>query len=106
VNGRSAQIAERLSAIRSPYLFETRIKGLSIALEFCDPQTGTVGARFARLVRQAAFDRGLLCELGGREDATLRLLPPLIITPSQADEATSIIRTAVEAATRSVQYQA
>jgi diaminobutyrate-2-oxoglutarate transaminase len=106
VNQRSAQVADRLSAIRSPYLFETRIKGLSIALELCDPKTGAIDARFARRVRQEAFDRGLLCELGGRQDATLRLLPPLIITPAQADEATSIIRAAVEAATRTVQNQA
>jgi len=106
VNQRSAQIAERLSAIRSPYLFETRIKGLSIALEFADPETGAIHPNFARRVRQEAFDRGLLCELGGREDATLRLLPPLIITPAHADEATGIIHTAVESATRAAQNQA
>lgn len=105
VNQRCAQIADRLSAIRSPYVFDTRIKGLSIAIEFGDPMSGAVASGFARRVRQEAFGRGLLCELGGREDATLRLLPPLIIDAAQADEATAIIRAAVEAATRTVQNQ-
>jgi len=103
VNRRSEEISTGLTEIRSPYLFEIRVKGLSVALEFADPDTGAIASRFARRVRQEAFSRGLLCELGGRGDATLRLLPPLVITSAQAQEATAIVRAAIDAATRSVQ---
>ena len=98
VNLRSAEIASRLSAIQSPYLFEVRVKGLSIALEFAHPETGAVATEFAHRVRREAFHRGLLCELGGRESSTLRLLPPLIITAAQANEAMDIVGASIESA--------
>lgn len=97
---RSEEISAGLATIRSRYLFETRVKGLSIALEFAEPETGVVAPRFARRVRQEAFSRGLLCELGGRGDSTLRLLPPLVVTSAQVQEAVAVVHAAIDAATR------
>ena len=39
----------------------------------------------ARLIRQGCLDRGLIVELGGRDDCVVRLLPPLTITDDEAD---------------------
>ncbi len=103
---RSQEISAVLATIACPYLFETRVKGLSIALEFADPETGAIASRFARQVRKEAFDRGLLCELGGRGDATLRLLPPLVITAAQAEEGIAIVRSAIDAAMRNLRHVA
>lgn len=101
VNQRSAEIAAALATVRSPYVFDIRILGLSIALELANPDTGAAEPAVAMRVRQEAFARGLLCELGGRDNATLRLLPPLVITQAQGKQATDILRAAIAAATPS-----
>ena len=45
----------------------------------------------ARRMRQAALGRGLIVELGGRDDAVLRLLPPLVLTETQARRVVEIL---------------
>lgn len=76
---------------------DVRGRGLMLGIEFVDPRvldhTGTpvVAPQVARRVQQACFDRGLICELGGRSDATLRLLPPLTITEAQLTQVQDIL---------------
>ena len=71
---------------------EVRGRGLMIGIEFVDGSglldkldNPLANPRFAQCVQQEALRRGLICELGGRHGAVLRLLPPLIINNEQAD---------------------
>jgi diaminobutyrate-2-oxoglutarate transaminase len=36
-------------------------------------------------IQRECFDRGLIVERGGREGATIRFLPPLIVSESEVD---------------------
>jgi len=84
---------------------DVRSRGLMIGIEIVDPtmldHTGTPVAAplMARRVQQACFHRGLICELGGRLDATLRLLPPLTITAAQLDAVQDIVLASLRDAT-------
>jgi diaminobutyrate-2-oxoglutarate transaminase len=62
-------------ALELPCIGEVRGLGLMLGIELIDPATGAAGRERARVARTECFARGLLCELGGRNDATLRLLP-------------------------------
>lgn len=69
---------------------EARGLGLMLGLEVEDPGGGDPGA-IARAVQQAALERGLILERGGRHDAVLRILPPLNVTRSTLDQALAIL---------------
>lgn len=71
-----------LQAIASPLIKEVRGRGLMIAVEFYPDAGG------ARLYAERLMQRGILCkETHGH---TLRIMPPLIITRAQIDEALAI----------------
>ncbi|WP_188189839.1 diaminobutyrate--2-oxoglutarate transaminase [Nonomuraea sp. SYSU D8015] len=89
-----ARITARLDGLRRelPAIGDVRGRGLMIGVELVDPEgeRDSCGARpaaprTAAAVRAACLDRGLIVELGGRHDSTVRLLPPLIITDEQAE---------------------
>jgi diaminobutyrate-2-oxoglutarate transaminase len=89
-----ARMAARLDGLRgeSPAIGDVRGRGLMIGVELVEPEgePDSCGARpaaprLAAEVRAACLDRGLIVELGGRHDSTVRLLPPLIITDEQAE---------------------
>ena len=48
------------------------------------------------------FERGLIIERGGRESATARFLPPLVVSKAQVDDIAAIFDKAVTATTASV----
>lgn len=98
---RGAELLAGLRGLRCEAIREVRGLGLMLGVEFAHPKTGEILPEFARQVKQACFERGLLCELGGRHDAVLRLLPPLVISAVDAAEALEIIREAVTATERS-----
>ncbi|MCP3820654.1 diaminobutyrate--2-oxoglutarate transaminase [Streptomyces sp. A3M-1-3] len=82
---------EGLSA-ELPTIGDVRGRGLMIGVELVDPESApdSCGARpvapqVAAQVRAACLERGLIVELGGRFDSTVRLLPPLVITDEQAE---------------------
>ncbi|EFM10287.1 2,4-diaminobutyrate 4-transaminase [Paenibacillus curdlanolyticus YK9] len=84
---------------------EVRGKGLMIGVEIVqsDAEPDRLGAYparpgLARAIQQACLARGLILELGGRHGSVVRFLPPLIITPEQADEVASRFHDAVRAA--------
>ncbi|MEV0148876.1 MULTISPECIES: diaminobutyrate--2-oxoglutarate transaminase [unclassified Nonomuraea] len=89
-----ARMLERLGALRDelPAVGDVRGRGLMIGVELVDP-TGTPDAcgafpaapRTAAAVRAACLERGIIVELGGRYDSTVRLLPPLVISDEQAE---------------------
>lgn len=92
-------MAERFSAVG-----DVRGRGLMLGVEFVDPDVDWQGAGphapdsdFAEAVQAECFDRELIIELGGRESATARFLPPLIVSKTQIDDIATIFEEAVAA---------
>jgi diaminobutyrate-2-oxoglutarate transaminase len=84
---------------------EARGAGLMLGLEMVDPVTGEPGSEAAAIVQRAALQRGLILELGGRDDAVVRLLPPLNVSPRTLEQALDILREAVaEASARMTEH--
>jgi diaminobutyrate-2-oxoglutarate transaminase len=73
---------------------EARGVGLMLGIEVADPETGAPDSDVARAVQRGALERGLIVELGGREDAVVRLLPPLNVTRETLDQALAILSAA------------
>jgi diaminobutyrate-2-oxoglutarate transaminase len=65
-----------------------------------DPGTGARGGGMAESVQAAALRRGLIVELGGRDDSVVRMLPPLNVSAEVVDTACSILVAALEECTR------
>jgi diaminobutyrate-2-oxoglutarate transaminase len=101
------RLAGRLRAVRAAArcVGDVRGRGLMIGVELVDPDAGPdeLGARppapaLARRVQAGCLDRGLIVELGGRDGAVVRFLPPLVITPDQLDAVADRFADAVAAA--------
>ena len=96
---RGRQIADRLQGLAGhPWVREVRGLGLLWGVELADPYTGSPVGTVARSVQKKALRRGLIVELGGREDSVVRLLPPLNVTAEVVDTACTILTDAIEAA--------
>ncbi|EXG79445.1 diaminobutyrate--2-oxoglutarate transaminase family protein [Cryptosporangium arvum] len=87
-----AQLRTGLEALAHPAIGDVRGRGLMLGVELVEPDaepdhlgTRPAASALAGRVRTECLRRGLLVELGGRHDAVLRLLPPLVITEEQAD---------------------
>ncbi len=100
-------------ASRHPSIGDVRGRGLMLGVELVDPtaEPDGCGARppasaLAARVRRECLDRGLIVELGGRHDAVVRLLPPLIITDEQADSVLNRLGDALAAAERALDADA
>lgn len=96
---RLVDTAERFDAVG-----DVRGRGLMLGVEFVDPDADWQGAGphapdddFATAVQAECFGRGLIIELGGRESATARFLPPLVVTNEQVDDIATIFTEAVAA---------
>jgi acetylornithine/succinyldiaminopimelate/putrescine aminotransferase len=89
---RGRQMMEGLRALqqRFPFVKDVRGKGLLIGLELDDP------GRTERFANESQ-DRGVLLGWSMYAEATVRLAPPLIITPQQVDQGLSIIEDALSA---------
>lgn len=85
--------AARLWELRStlPAIGDVRGIGLLLGIEIVDPETGAPDGAAAARVQRLALERGLIVELGGREDAVVRLLPPLNVTRETMDDALDIL---------------
>lgn len=74
------------------WIGDVRGRGLMLGMEIVDPD-GTADLQGhppahsakAKQFQRACLERGLILELGGRHGATVRLLPPLIITEGEVD---------------------
>ncbi len=97
VRERAAQLRERLEAIgkRSRWVADVRGAGLLLGMELADPRGAADGAEFARAVQRAALRNGLILEVGGRNDATLRFMPPLTVSQAEVDTAASLLEQAL-----------
>lgn len=88
---------------------DVRGRGLMLGIEIVEPSTepDAAGARpaapaIALRIRQECLNRGLIVELGGRHDAVVRLLPPLVITDDEASAVLDRLADAIAAADREV----
>jgi diaminobutyrate-2-oxoglutarate transaminase len=91
---RAAVLGERMLAqlqglaASHPCIGDVRGRGLMIGVELVAPGTGEspppADPHLASAVQRACLDRGLIVELGGRQGAVVRLLPPLTLTDEQA----------------------
>jgi diaminobutyrate-2-oxoglutarate transaminase len=85
-----------------PLVAEARGTGLMLGLELIEPASGEPNANAAIALQRAALARGLIVELGGRNDAVIRLLPPLNVTRRTLDQALEIVREALASVTLSL----
>ncbi|NBE51036.1 diaminobutyrate--2-oxoglutarate transaminase family protein [Streptomyces boluensis] len=110
---RAAKLGERLRlglrqlADEHARLGDVRGRGLMNGVELVDPDAAPdhLGSRpadpaFARALRAACLDQGLMLELGGRSDSVLRLLPPLVVTDAELDSVLERLAAALRAAER------
>lgn len=98
-----ANVAERGAQLRAgladladlhPWIGEVRGLGLMLGVEVVDPLTGAPDGRRAGALQRSALRRGLIVEVGGREDAVVRLLPPLVIDAEVTRTALDILAAA------------
>ncbi|MEU1630801.1 aminotransferase class III-fold pyridoxal phosphate-dependent enzyme [Streptomyces sp. NPDC020096] len=89
----------RATAGTHPAIGDVRGLGLMCAGEFTDPDGRPDPATAAR-VQQEACARGLLLLTCGALGNTVRMIPPLIVTAEQVDEALTLWSEAVTAGTR------
>ncbi|MEU1279969.1 diaminobutyrate--2-oxoglutarate transaminase family protein [Streptomyces sp. NPDC005805] len=106
-----ARMLARLQGLAASHrcIGDVRGRGLMIGVELVDPETTAPDAlapppapRLAAEVRHQCLERGLIVELGGRESAVVRLLPPLTLTDEQADAVLDRFADALATAERSV----
>ncbi len=103
VRRRSAQIGDRLGPLsQNPWVRDIRGLGLMWGIELADPGTGRPASQVARAVQALALRRGLILELGGRDDGVVRMLPPLNVSEHVVDLACDILLSAVEESCRPV----
>ncbi|MEH1015719.1 diaminobutyrate--2-oxoglutarate transaminase family protein [Micromonospora sp. CPCC 206060] len=104
-----ARMLDVLRGLRDRYdcVGDVRGRGLMLGVEIVEPDgpADPRGARppapeLARRIQAGCLRRGLIVERGGRRDAVVRLLPPLIITDEQADDVLARLADAVDDARR------
>ncbi|MDQ4033000.1 MAG: diaminobutyrate--2-oxoglutarate transaminase family protein [Actinomycetota bacterium] len=97
VRRRGEQIAGMLEGLRSnPWVREVRGRGLMWGIELADPLDSRPAGELAEQVQAVALRRGLILELGGRNDCVVRMLPPLNVTAEVVDTACSIFLEALQ----------
>jgi diaminobutyrate-2-oxoglutarate transaminase len=74
---------------------EVRGVGLMLGVEIIDHATGLQDGERALAIQRGALERGLIVELGGRDDCVVRFLPPLNVTRETLDQALDILEESV-----------
>lgn len=97
--GRRLADGLRKTAADVPAIADVRGMGLMLASEFCRPD-GSADTDLARSVQRAAVERGLLLLTCGVHSNVVRMIPALVVTAEQIDEALALWSGAVAAAVR------
>ncbi|QDQ15037.1 aspartate aminotransferase family protein [Streptomyces spectabilis] len=97
--GRRLADGLRKTAADVPAVADVRGTGLMLASEFRAPD-GSPDTALARAVQQAAAERGLLLLTCGVHGNVVRMIPALVVTAEQIDEALTLWSDAVAAAVR------
>ncbi|AWK43828.1 diaminobutyrate--2-oxoglutarate transaminase family protein [Photorhabdus laumondii subsp. laumondii] len=94
VKQRSIQIKKHLAALKNNFniIGEIRGKGLMLGVEILNASTGKACEITAKHIQKIALNKGLITELGGRNDTVLRILPPLNVSSDTIEEAIEILR--------------
>lgn len=94
-----AAFLEGLKAIqqRFPVIGDVRGRGLMIGIEIVRDANRTPAPELAKALEKEVLQRGALISTTGAHGNTLRVTPPLVITPAQVDRALKIISQAVAA---------
>lgn len=93
VNAVGGQLAEGLRKLQGefPCIGDVRQVGLHIGVEFVkDPETKEPDLQLAQTVKHIALEQGLILGEAGYRMNVLKIKPPLIISPAQAEEVLSI----------------
>jgi diaminobutyrate-2-oxoglutarate transaminase len=70
----------------SRFIGETRGKGLMLGIEFVqDKDSKKPWTEFAKEIRKACYQRGLIVEIGGHFSNVVRFMPPLVLTKELAE---------------------
>jgi diaminobutyrate-2-oxoglutarate transaminase len=69
-----------------------------LGIELVDVETGAFDGRRAATVQRLALERGLIVELGGRDDCVVRLMPPLNVSRAVLDDGLTILEEALDLA--------
>ena len=97
VQRRGEQLAARFAVLDAqPWVRAVRGLGLMWGIELADPRDGRTAGELARRVQAESLRRGLIVELGGRDDCVVRLLPPLNVTEDVVDQACDILLAALQ----------
>jgi diaminobutyrate-2-oxoglutarate transaminase len=100
VRARGAQVVARLASLGGhPGVVQVRGRGLMWGVELARPVDGRSVTEVAEGVQARALRHGLIVELGGRDDAVVRMLPPLNVTEDVLDIALDILIEAIETCT-------
>jgi diaminobutyrate-2-oxoglutarate transaminase len=108
----AAAMGERLrAALRErteglPVVAEVRGRGLMVGVELVDPERTdddglpVADGALASAVQRGMLDQGVLVEIGGRDGAVIRFLPPLVIEAEHVDRIAAAFGAAVWSAWR------
>ena len=100
---RGQQLLAGLGAIREGFtsLGDVRGLGCMVGLEFIQPGVGDGRVPNPDLVKRiiaGALDRGLIVLSAGSYGQVVRIIPPLVTTPDEVDQALAILSASMEAA--------
>ena len=110
----SASLGERLLELTRPLVDEFEVVrdvrglGLAWAIEFGEPEGGSLAYRmidraqrglFAQLLIVPLFTKHhILCQVAGHEMAVIRVLPPLVLTDEDVEEFANSLRATIKSA--------
>ncbi|HJT64721.1 MAG TPA: aminotransferase class III-fold pyridoxal phosphate-dependent enzyme, partial [Candidatus Limnocylindria bacterium] len=83
----------------NPYVAEVRGRGLMVGIEFADPETLAPRPDLAKATLTDALMHRLLLLSCGTWGQVVRVIPPLVTTEAEIDQAVALIRSAIETAT-------
>ena len=94
---RGEQLMTRLAAFKEtcPLVGDVRGAGLMIGVELIRDADKTPAADAAKEVRRVCREAGLLVGLGGVFGNVVRLQPPLVIAPEEAEQAADVLEAAL-----------
>jgi len=82
----------------SRFIGDTRGKGLMLGIEFVkDKESKKPWTGFAKEIRKACYQRGLIVEIGGHFSNVIRFMPPLVLTKELAEAGLDIFADSVRA---------
>src|SRR3989338_126016 len=101
--GNQLQLLQKGLKAEFDWVGDVRGRGLMLGMEIVDPESSDSLGRpaadgdKARKLQRACLERGLIVELGGRHGATVRFLPPLIISEMEIEHVGQILYQAAQA---------